>query len=95
MNAGAGSRRPTQAGDPDLARFFFANGIDDWESIARLIIDSANVLNHAGASFAVLPDNVAHHALPRLHEHFVVERGKRAGLYLVRELVEGESLLDY
>jgi len=35
----------------------------DWEGMAHLLIDSARVLNNAGADFCVLPDNVAHHAL--------------------------------
>lgn len=36
----------------------------DWEAIATLLRDSARVLADAGADFCVLPDNVAHHALP-------------------------------
>jgi len=37
---------------------------ENWEGMAHLLIDSARVLNNAGVDFAVLPDNVAHHALP-------------------------------
>ena len=37
---------------------------DDWNGIADLLKDSAQVLDAAGADFCVLPDNVAHHALP-------------------------------
>ena len=37
---------------------------DDWNAIAQLLIESAETLAQAGAEFCVLPDNVAHHALP-------------------------------
>lgn len=37
---------------------------DDWAAIAQLLSDSASTLATAGADFCVLPDNVAHHALP-------------------------------
>ncbi|GAB4517725.1 MAG: aspartate/glutamate racemase family protein [Phycisphaerales bacterium] len=36
----------------------------DWEAIAQMLADSATSLRDAGADFCVLPDNVAHHALP-------------------------------
>ncbi len=36
----------------------------DWEGIAEMLADSATSLRDAGADFCVLPDNVAHHALP-------------------------------
>lgn len=36
----------------------------NWERIAEMLAESARVLDHAGADFCVLPDNVAHHALP-------------------------------
>ena len=35
-----------------------------WEEIAHMLADSATMLCDAGAEFCVLPDNVAHHALP-------------------------------
>lgn len=59
------SRRPmfTLHNRP-FSSYVEALNAEDWESIARLIIDSSSVLNNAGADFAVLPDNVAHHALP-------------------------------
>jgi len=41
---------------------------DDWEGIARLLLDSAAVLKDAGADFAVLPDNATHHALPLIED---------------------------
>lgn len=37
---------------------------DAWEEIGHLLSESARVLADAGADFAVVPDNVAHHALP-------------------------------
>lgn len=36
----------------------------DWPAIAQMLSQSASVLAGAGADFCVLPDNVAHHALP-------------------------------
>lgn len=36
----------------------------DWSTIAAMLRDTAVVLAEAGANFCVLPDNVAHHALP-------------------------------
>lgn len=36
----------------------------DWEAIAGMLRSSAESLHRAGADFAVLPDNVAHFALP-------------------------------
>lgn len=36
----------------------------DWECIAGLLVESARRLAACGADFCVLPDNVAHHALP-------------------------------
>ena len=36
----------------------------DWEAIAEMLADSATALRDAGCDFCVLPDNVAHHALP-------------------------------
>lgn len=36
----------------------------DWEAVARMLSESARSLHHAGVDFCVLPDNVAHHALP-------------------------------
>ncbi len=36
----------------------------DWPGIADMLRQSAAVLAHAGAEFCILPDNVAHHALP-------------------------------
>lgn len=38
----------------------------DWPSIAAMLAETARVLHEAGADFAVLPDNVAHHALPMI-----------------------------
>ncbi len=39
---------------------------NDWPTVARMLAESARVLHEAGADFAVLPDNVAHHALPMI-----------------------------
>lgn len=36
----------------------------DWPAIAQMLSETARVLAEAGADFCVLPDNVAHHALP-------------------------------
>ncbi len=36
----------------------------NWTKLADMLRVSAEVLAHAGAEFCVLPDNVAHHALP-------------------------------
>ncbi len=36
----------------------------DWVAFGQMLADSAHVLAEAGADFCVLPDNVAHHALP-------------------------------
>ncbi len=36
----------------------------DWAGVAEMLIESAHVLHRAGADFCVVPDNVAHHALP-------------------------------
>ena len=36
----------------------------DWEAIAGMLAHSAEALRDAGCDFCVLPDNVAHHALP-------------------------------
>jgi aspartate racemase len=36
----------------------------DWTLMADMLRESAAVLHEAGADFCVLPDNVAHHALP-------------------------------
>lgn len=36
----------------------------DWSTIAEMLRASNHVLAHAGCDFCVLPDNVAHHALP-------------------------------
>lgn len=36
----------------------------DWNAIGDLLRDSSEALARAGADFCVLPDNVAHHALP-------------------------------
>lgn len=36
---------------------------DDWQRVAAMLRQSAEVLERAGAEFCVLPDNVTHHAL--------------------------------
>ena len=41
----------------------------DWEGVAEMLAESAHALHHAGADFCVLPDNVAHHALPMAEAH--------------------------
>lgn len=68
-------RRASQVDDPALrphvslhnrpfSTYVEALEREDWEQIAALLRDSARVLAAAGADFCVLPDNVAHHALP-------------------------------
>ena len=68
-------RRASQVDDPALrpivtlhnrpfSTYVEALDNEDWEQIAVLLQDSARVLAAAGADFCVLPDNVAHHALP-------------------------------
>ena len=57
------------ASDPEPPTF--ANTVEalersDWPSIAAMLAETARVLHEAGADFAVLPDNVAHHALPMI-----------------------------
>lgn len=37
---------------------------NDWNAIGVMLRDTAATLHRAGAEFCVLPDNVAHHALP-------------------------------
>lgn len=41
----------------------------DWERIAGMLASSAEHLSHTGADFCVLPDNVAHHALPMAQDN--------------------------
>ncbi|HVZ94397.1 MAG TPA: amino acid racemase [Phycisphaerales bacterium] len=36
----------------------------DWNAVGAMLRESSAVLHHAGADFCILPDNVAHHALP-------------------------------
>ena len=77
----------------------------DWDSVAELMIDSANKLVKAGADFLICPDNTIHQAMslvlprsprPWLHIAGVVateaaERGyRRVGLLGTRWLVESE-----
>ena len=59
------SRRPlvTMHNRP-FASFVEALKRDDWNAVAQILIESAELLAHAGADFCILPDNVAHHALP-------------------------------
>ena len=88
-----------------LAAYMHCIDSGDWESVADLMIDSANKLVKAGADFLICPDNTIHQAMslvlprsprPWLHIAGVVateaaERGyRRVGLLGTRWLVESE-----
>ena len=36
---------------------------DDWQRVGEMLLSSAKVLAHAGADFAVVPDNVMQHGI--------------------------------
>lgn len=62
-------REPTLRPSVSLHNQPFLNYVDAlrkdaWEEIGHLLSESARHLAEAGADFAVVPDNVAHHALP-------------------------------
>lgn len=87
-----------------LAEYMKAIHRDDWESVARLMLSSAEKLASAGADFLLCPDNTIHQAfdlvaprspLPWLHIAHEVgvearRRGfRRPGLLGTRWLMEG------
>ncbi|MEM1424661.1 MAG: amino acid racemase [Planctomycetota bacterium] len=68
-------RRASEIADPEqrptvtlhnrpFSTYVEALNAGDWEAIAGMLADSATALRDAGCDFCVLPDNVAHHALP-------------------------------
>ena len=81
---------------------------DDWEGVARLLLQSAKKLADTGAAFAICPDNTCHQAfkyfhdspLPWLHIAEVVtdaarERGfRRLGILGTRYLMESSVYMD-
>jgi aspartate racemase len=88
-----------------LARYVQFLDRGDWESVAELMLDSANKLAKAGADFLICPDNTIHQAfefvaphspLPWLHIAEVVaaeaaQRSfRRVGLLGTRWLVESD-----
>lgn len=57
----------------------------DWESVAKLMLDSAERVARAGAAFAICPDNTCHEAF-----EFLVARSPIPWLHIA-EVVSGEA----
>lgn len=61
----AADRRPTVSlHNLPFSTYVEALRANDWPLIGHMLKESAKALAAAGADFCVLPDNVAHHALP-------------------------------
>jgi aspartate racemase len=56
---------------------------DGWQSVAELMLSSANKLAKAGADFLICPDNTIHHAL-----NLVVPRSPLPWLHIVQEVAD-------
>ncbi len=79
---------------------------EDWNAVAQILVDSAEVLARAGADFCILPDNVAHHALPIVESNspipwlnmialvadsFAEKQWERVGLIGTRHVMSGST----
>lgn len=61
----AGVERPTVIlHNSPFSRYVELIRADEWEAVAGLLLESAEALHAAGATFCILPDNVTHHVLP-------------------------------
>jgi aspartate racemase len=59
----------------------FLNGNQDWQSVARLMLQSAEVLRHAGADFLICPDNTIHAAM-----QYVLPRSPLPWLHIAEQV---------
>jgi len=64
-----------------LAEYMAAADSGNWPAVARLMLDSATKLAHAGADLLICPDNTIHQAMP-----LVEEKGPLPWLHIAREV---------
>ncbi len=64
-----------------LAEYKFIESDANWQSVAELMLRSAQALKHAGADFLLCPDNTIHQAMP-----YVLPRSPLPWLHIAEEV---------